>query len=99
MNYYYTKSQRGGDILVFNGFLYNKEKEYIDKTKWRCKKRGCPAIIYIYSDTQSESHNAHTHDKDLNAENKINLIESLMKRALESKARAKDIIVTETSKV
>ena len=46
-DFYFLKIQRGKDLLIFDGFIFNKDKETVKKTTWRCKNRLCSGQIVI----------------------------------------------------
>ncbi len=42
------KSQRRGEMITLDNYLYNKDKQLDDdKTKWRCKKRTCRRALIL----------------------------------------------------
>ncbi len=42
------KSQKGGEMITLDNYLYNKDKQLgDDKTRWRCKKRTCRGALIL----------------------------------------------------
>ncbi|CAG2218504.1 unnamed protein product [Mytilus edulis] len=42
---YVTRGRRGGHILIYNGFKYQKNKTRLDKVHWRCWRPACRAPL------------------------------------------------------
>jgi hypothetical protein len=43
----FITSQKGGRILLFEGYKYRKDKMYINSESWRCAKTGCKDRLVI----------------------------------------------------
>jgi hypothetical protein len=63
---YMTKSQRGNDLLVCNGFTYYKTSNCSLKhgVKWRCTKRGCKAFMYLSEEYEVLRMNVDNHNHE-----------------------------------
>ena len=64
MSIEYVNSQRSKKV-IFNQFVYLKERESQGTTYWRCENRGtCSSRIHVYCDTVVKDTNSHNHAPD-----------------------------------
>lgn len=68
------KSKRGKDMLVYNDFIYNIERNTRKGTSWRCRNRDCTGRAYTNLErTTVISILEHDHDANLKELNQIKL--------------------------
>lgn len=56
----FLKSQKGGKILVYEGYRYRRDKLKLNSTTWRCTEVGCKGRL-IVSNNSAKPTTAHTH--------------------------------------
>ncbi len=65
----FFKSQRGGEIINKDNYLYNKDRKINETTtRWRCRKRTCPGSIILNEELEvidSLEHNHHPEDESV----------------------------------
>ena len=49
----YSKTTRGGSVLIHEHFMYTLEKRMIGKTFWRCRQITCPGRLLMTADDKS----------------------------------------------
>ena len=49
----YSKTTRGGSVLIHEHFMYTLEKRMIGKTFWRCRQRTCSGRLLMTTDDKS----------------------------------------------
>ena len=61
----YTKSQRGADEVIHEGFMHTHYKELARGVKWRCDLRGeCSGYLVLNDDYKIIKKGDHTHTAD-----------------------------------
>ena len=63
----FTSTIFGGRKLLYNGYIYVKDKDLADVTYWRCEKRGIRSsrmITYIVSGSVKKVPSSHNHQAD-----------------------------------
>jgi hypothetical protein len=93
------ESQRNSQLLIFNNYIYNIDKIDKEWTRWRCQQRGCLASVVISSDRVAKSVGVHSHSEETSKIMKLNFLKQLKAKAIESKIRARDIVIDCTSKL
>jgi hypothetical protein len=43
----FTLSERGGNILNYNGYQYSKKRVNKSSEEWRCRDRKCPSTLSL----------------------------------------------------
>jgi hypothetical protein len=61
-------SERGGVILVYEGYIYNRTTLTAKESTWRWKRRYCNGRIKMNISNQIIKYSSHCHDKE---ENKV----------------------------
>ena len=75
----------GGKKLIFNGYVYIKDRHSNEATYWRCEKRGiCNARMTTFRlDESVKKHpSAHNHPTDLSSVEAARTIEEIKSRAI-----------------
>jgi hypothetical protein len=89
-----TKSNRGGDLLIFENFEFKKDGKvsHFKKQRWRCNNSECKARCYTFIDEskiyfENEEHQKHNHPA-LKAKIEIRMCINKMKEEAQTLSQA-----------
>lgn len=93
MDFEYIKGQRGNDVLVFEGFLYNKDKQRQEGIRWRCQNRSCKGSLIITNSNLIINSVVHNHSNEVLKIEKLTILDKIKNRALETTESSSSIVV------
>jgi hypothetical protein len=93
LSQYITKSIRGREKIVFDGYSYNYKECSGEKMHWRCNQRNCLAVLHTSLQYILISLTVHNHERQQNKLNARNLIEKVKQRALETSESSRDVVI------
>lgn len=53
----FVKSQKGGNILYYDGYIYRKNKVHSTSVSWRCTKKECKGRVIVNDDRKTQRPN------------------------------------------
>ncbi|KAF7685977.1 hypothetical protein CDIK_3274 [Cucumispora dikerogammari] len=99
MLFYYLKSQRRKENLIYKECIFNFRKIELGIKVWRCKQRKCKVFVSVLLDESIIKNGVHNHSNEKTYIVAAKLSEALKQKALVSKERPKDILVGITKKL
>jgi hypothetical protein len=76
------KSQRGGDLLIHENFIYTKGYECFEHVHWRCQNRSCRRFLLINSENNEiSSFKEHNHKNEAKIQ-KLEALHAIKEKAL-----------------
>lgn len=86
------KSQRNKEIILKDGFIYNMDRQFGDKMRWRCRVTGCRAFLLVNRSNIIKEEYQHTHEPDHAKCSKLAYLHEIKSRAADTMERPVDII-------
>ncbi len=62
VNFEFIKGQRSGEILIYQGYLFNLDRKIDGVGHWRCRNRSCRVRCTISADSIISLRNNHNHE-------------------------------------
>jgi hypothetical protein len=87
------KSNKGGNKIAYDGYLYNFKKINISKKTWRCNKRGCSSLLKnkLYSELIEVG--THNHIKDDIKYNRVLIKHKIKTRSIASSETPRQVVL------
>lgn len=99
MDLKFLYSQRGKNIAICDGYIYNFDKASEEITRWRCQNRCCRGAIFLDGDNLIVNTVAHNHELETLKIKGLVMKEKIKIKALNSKESARYIIINETKNI
>ena len=98
----FTSTIFRGSKLIYNGYIYIKDKDLADVIDLRCERRGiCSSriITYIVSGSVKKSPSSHNHEADITSVEAIKTIETIKLRSTQTEDMTSSVIQHTTSSI
>lgn len=93
------KSQRGKDVLIHDGFIYNSDGQTKENTqRWRCRSRACRGALWIEGDSivKVKVHNHLVNEEEVG---KLRILAKISDKATQTREASLDIICEEIAEI
>lgn len=88
------KNQSGGENLIYDDYIYNKDKKLKEKTRWRCQSRDCTSDLFVMENEDILVDRVHNHPPNNSKILKIKALNLLKEKSKIAQIDANTMITT-----